>query len=129
MAEFGELRLVWLEAFVKVAETGKRTAAAEEMGIHQGTVTKHIQKLEHWLGRRLIVHDSVPARLWSEQDDFFDLAKQVVELLKDARVPEELSVEAHRQEAAPKAPPRRPPPSFSIKDLKGHLRAETSEDS
>lgn len=124
MAEFGELRLVWLEAFVKVAETGKRTAAAEEMGIHQGTVTKHIQKLEHWLGRGWLLDDGVPAGLFPCGEMFLPVAKQVLELLKDARGPEGVPVEAH----TPKAPPRSPPPSFSIKDLKGRLQAETSED-
>lgn len=94
MAKFEGLQLVWLESFVKVAESGKRTAAAHEMDIYQGTVTKHIQKLELWLGgngphpvRRLLLDDGVPAKLYPAGEKFLPVAKQILQLLEEARGP------------------------------------------
>ena len=90
MTDFKDLRLVWLEAFVRVADSGKRTAAAAEMGIHQGTVTKHIQKLEEWLGgsdsppsRRLLIDDN--GKLYPGRQEFLLAAQEVLQLLKEAR--------------------------------------------
>lgn len=115
MGKFDGLQLVWLESFVQVAESGKRTAAAHEMGIHQGTVTKHIKKLEEWLGGsgqqrvgRLLFDDGMPARLLPDGEKFLPVAKQILELLDDARRPAVLV------ETSP-APPR---PPVSVKDIK-----------
>lgn len=107
---FGDLRLVWLEAFVQCAQTGKRTAAATEMGIeHQGTVTKHIQKLEAWVGgthsRPLMVDNSSPVMLTSEGERLLPLAQQVLELLGEARKRPDLV----------ETPPR---PRVSARDIK-----------
>jgi len=85
MMEFGDLRLVWLEAFVQVAKSKKRTAAADEMGIHQGTVTKHVQKLEQWLGGRMLLDDNVPVGLYPDGEKFLPVARQILALLEDAR--------------------------------------------
>lgn len=88
-AEFDGLRLIWLEAFVQVAETGKRTAAAAEMGINQGTVTKHIQNLERWLGgghsRMLMVDNVWPVSLTAEGEAFLPVARQVLGVLREAK--------------------------------------------
>ena len=85
-----DLRLIWLEAFVRVADTGKRTAAAAEMGINQGTVTKHIQNLERWMGggdhSRVLMMDNVwPVSLTAEGEAFLLVARQVLELLREAK--------------------------------------------
>jgi DNA-binding transcriptional LysR family regulator len=115
MAKFEELRLVWLEAFVQVAECGKRTAAAEEMGIHQGTVTKHIQKLEKWLGRCLLFDDSVPSRLMPDGEKFLPVARQILDELEKAR--------------GPLVPAETPPaPRVSAKDLRPPARYKTHKD-
>jgi DNA-binding transcriptional LysR family regulator len=85
MEKFAGLQLIWLETFVKVAETGKRTAAAAELEIHQGTVTKHIQKLEQWLGGKMLVDSGVPAQLLPDGVTFLPTAKQILQMLHDAR--------------------------------------------
>lgn len=90
MSEFDGLQLVWLESFVKVARWGKRTAAAHDMGIEQSTVTKHIQKLELWLGgggvppaRKLLISEG--GKLLPDGDKFQPVAEQILALLKEAR--------------------------------------------
>lgn len=88
-AEFDGLRIVWLEAFIQVVDNDKRTAAAAEMGIHQSTVTKHIQKLEQWLGggpsAMLMLDNMWPVTLTAEGEKFLPIARQVLELLRKAR--------------------------------------------
>lgn len=85
VAKFEGLSIVWLEAFVAVAESRKRTAAAARLGITQGTITKHVQHLERWLGRVLVFDGSSPARLTPDGDDFLPVARQILELLDNAR--------------------------------------------
>jgi DNA-binding transcriptional LysR family regulator len=94
MAKFEGLQLVWLESFVQVAESGKRTAAAKEMKIHQGTVTKHIQKLEQWLGGRMLLDSSFPPRIYPDGEKFLPVAMQILKLLDEARRPLPVHVEA-----------------------------------
>lgn len=115
MAKFGELRLVWLEAFVQVADDRKRTAAAKAMEIHQGTVTKHIQKLEQWLGggnpapnRRMLLFDEASGTLTAGGERLLPIARQILQLAKEAHKPASLA-------ATPYAPP---PPRLSAKGLK-----------
>ena len=85
MQQFDGLRVVWLEAFVRAAESRKRTAAAEDMGITQGALTKHIQKLEGWLHMCLIVDGSSPVELLPDGKAFLPVAQEVLRLLSDAR--------------------------------------------
>lgn len=47
-------RLAATEAFVRVAERGGFTAAAEALGISRAMVSKHVQDLEQHLGARLL---------------------------------------------------------------------------
>lgn len=113
MAKFKELKLVWLETFVQVAESRKRMAAAAEMGLHQGTVTKHVQKLERWLGGKMLLDESVPANLYPDGEKFLPVAKQILEMLDEARKPD--------------APPP-PRPSVSVKDIKVPARTQAPKD-
>lgn len=89
-AEFGDLSIDWIEAFVRSARAEKRTAAAAEMGIDQSTVTRHIQSLEKWLGRGNclpLVEEKRGVKLSAAGADFLDTAELVLELLRNARVP------------------------------------------
>lgn len=114
MPKFDGLSVVWLEAFVRVAESGKRTAAAAEMKISQGTVTKYVQKLERWLGGRMLLSDnSVPARLLPGGEEFLPVAKQILQMLDEARTPP-VPAEPHpatRVSAKGLKPPRFVPPA------------------
>ncbi len=42
-----------LRVFEVAARTGSYAAAAEELGLTHGAVSRHIATLEHWLGQRL----------------------------------------------------------------------------
>ena len=88
--EFGGLRVVWLEAFVRCAQARTRAAVAAQMGIDQATVTKHIKKLELWLARgrfRPLFDDNVwPISLTEEGKEFLPQAVMVLELLRGARI-------------------------------------------
>ena len=103
---------MWLEAFVQVAESGKRTAAAAEMKLAQGTITKHINSLERWLGK-LLLDSSVPANLLPDGEKFLPVAEQILELLDEARKPD-----------AP--PPSRP--SVSAQDIRVPARNPAPKD-
>lgn len=106
MSKFNGLRVEWLEAFVRVAESEKRTAAAAEMGISQPTITKHIQRLEQCLGGRMLLADnSVPARLLPDGEAFLPVAKQILSLLEGAF-------------SQPDLADQRPAPRVSAKGLK-----------
>lgn len=48
------LRLVWLEAFLKVTETENISAAARELGVDQSTVSRYMIALRKWAGRPLL---------------------------------------------------------------------------
>lgn len=89
--EFGGLRAVWLEAFVKSVEARSRVAAATQMGVDQATVTKHIGKLERWLGQgsiRPLVSDNVwPLHLTAAGKAFLPDAVKVLKILHEARLP------------------------------------------
>lgn len=52
------LRLVWLEAFLKVAEFGGISAAADALGVDQSTVSRYMIALEKWAGEVLLHLDA-----------------------------------------------------------------------
>lgn len=89
------LRLVWLEAFVAVAETENMSEAAGLLGVSQPSVSRYVQALEAWTGKKLVeaggVHDPENARvsiaLTDEGRDFFDLAQAVLTDLTNFRSP------------------------------------------
>lgn len=89
VTEFGGLRVVWLEAFVRSVQARSRVAAATQMGVDQATVTKHIHKLELWLARGrvrpLVDYQVWPLHLTKEGEEFLPQAVAVLETLRRAR--------------------------------------------
>lgn len=87
------LRLCWLEAFIEVAEEENISGAARELGIDQSTVSRYLQSLEKWLGKKLIVagkaFDPQDARvsigLTEDGLKFREIAARAVEDLKGFR--------------------------------------------
>jgi DNA-binding transcriptional LysR family regulator len=51
-------RLTGIQLFVRVVETGSFSRAAEDLGLTQPTVTKHVSELENRLGARLLNRNS-----------------------------------------------------------------------
>lgn len=69
-------RLDWddLRLFAAVAETGSLSAAARQLGITTGSLSKRIDDLEHRLQARLLVRDPTGARLTEAGDAVYDHA-------------------------------------------------------
>lgn len=88
-SQFGSLRVVWLEAFVLSVHYGKQTAAAAEMGVTQGTISKHIENLELWCGggarRLLLEHNQFPPVLTAAGEAFFPIAQRAVAALSELK--------------------------------------------
>src|SRR5215813_914871 len=51
-------RFTTLQLFVRVVETGSFSKAANDLGLTQPTVTKHVSTIEHRLGVRLLNRNS-----------------------------------------------------------------------
>lgn len=70
------VRLIWLSAFVAVAETGTYAAAAKQLNTSPETVSRYIDQLELWLWRRL--RENVNAvELTTFGHDFLPVAKEI----------------------------------------------------
>ena len=90
------LRLIWLEAFVQVAESENISEAARELSCDQSTVTRHIQALQKWLGKKLIdpgkisdcENPGVNIGLTEDGLTFHELAVTVIEQLTAFRTEE-----------------------------------------
>jgi DNA-binding transcriptional LysR family regulator len=93
---FGDLRVAWLEAFVLSVDNKKRVAAAAQMKVSEDTVSKHIEKLEKWLGggpRRLLLWPNMyPPELTDEGTRFLPAARRILELMCEARKPVAVTV-------------------------------------
>lgn len=90
------LRLVWLEAFVQVAESENISEAARELSCDQSTVTRQLQSLQKWLGKKLIEpgkisdyeNPGVNIGLTKDGREFRELAVDVIGKLTDFRTQE-----------------------------------------
>ena len=78
------MRLVWLVAFVAVAERESFTDAATTIGKDQGSVSRYVDQLQRWLGKPLI-ESYPPVKLTPDGLVFLPIALQVIALLNDAR--------------------------------------------
>ncbi len=88
MAKLGDLKVAWLQAFVRVAETGKQTAVAAELGLDQATVSRHIGHLEQWLDGRILFYPGMSDHLLPDGEKFLPVAREVLRLLEGARQPD-----------------------------------------
>jgi DNA-binding transcriptional LysR family regulator len=75
------MNLDTLRAFVKVAELGSFTRAAEQLGLPKPRVSTAVQQLETHLGARLLARTTRTVRLTAEGEQFFERAQS---LLADA---------------------------------------------
>ncbi|RIY36050.1 LysR family transcriptional regulator [Psittacicella gerlachiana] len=82
MSKFDELRLI--ESFIKAAETGSFTQAAQALAITPAAISKNISNLEKSLGVKLFNRTTRSLNLTSEGSEFVLQAKQVLHLLEQA---------------------------------------------
>ncbi len=71
-------RLTGLQLFVRVVETGSFSRAANELGLTQPTVTKHVSGLERRLGVRLLNRNSRGVAMTEIGSLYFDRCKLVL---------------------------------------------------
>lgn len=89
------LRIVWLEAFVAVAEVENMSEAAGLLGVSQPSMSRYVQALETWTGKKLVVvggvrdpeNPRVSIGVTDEGQDFFELAQAVLTDLANFRSP------------------------------------------
>lgn len=74
------LNLHHLESFVTLEQTGSFTLAGEQLGIGQSTVSQHIQRLEGFLGQRLIERNTHQVRLTAEGEALLGYARSMLDI-------------------------------------------------
>lgn len=87
------LRLCWLETFLAVAENENLSAAANQLGFNQSTVTRYMQDLEQWTGKKLIdtgsIFDEEDARIsvgiTNEGRNLYDISIDIIDKLTSFR--------------------------------------------
>lgn len=77
-------RLLQLELFVQVIETGSLSRAAELMGLSNPAASRHLSALESRLNVRLVERNTRRLYLTSEGRDFYERARSIVGDLKEA---------------------------------------------
>jgi DNA-binding transcriptional LysR family regulator len=77
-------RLVALEIFVRVVDTGSFSAAARQRGIGQPAVSKAVAQLEDWLGVSLLLRSTRSVVPTEAGRAFYERAKRTVEEAEEA---------------------------------------------
>jgi DNA-binding transcriptional LysR family regulator len=68
-----------LRSFLAVVETRSFTAAGQQLGLGQSTISQHILRLENALGRRLIQRDTHSLSMTGDGDAMVEFARTVLE--------------------------------------------------
>jgi DNA-binding transcriptional LysR family regulator len=83
----GELsvnKLLWMQCFVRVVETGSFSAVAREMKIGQPNVSRHIASLEDWLNIRLIHRSTRQLSVTLDGKKYFEQARYALNIISEA---------------------------------------------
>lgn len=80
----GNFRLVWLEAFIAVAELRSYSRAAMRLGVAQSNVSRYVGALQEWL-RKILVNAEMPVALTPDGEAFLPVARQVIGLMTESR--------------------------------------------
>lgn len=78
------LRLVWIEAFIALAEHGSFTVAAGNLGVSQPSMSRYIDHLQRWL-RKVVITGGESPTLTADGEAFLLVARQIVDQLKNSR--------------------------------------------
>jgi DNA-binding transcriptional LysR family regulator len=73
-----------LEAFVRVVRLGSAKAAASELGLSPSALSRRVQALEDFLGKKLFVRQHQSMKLTDEGQAFYDAVSPKLEELADA---------------------------------------------
>lgn len=81
------IRIIWLKAFLVVADGNSVTETAKVLDVSQSTISRYLTDLEASVGRVLLTGD-VPRELTEDGRKFRTVAKEVIELLDAWRPPD-----------------------------------------
>jgi LysR family transcriptional regulator, hypochlorite-specific transcription factor HypT len=79
------MELKWIEDFLKLAETGSFSRAADARYVTQPAFSRRIRALEAWLGVELIDRSAYPMRLTRAGEQFRGQAADMLERMLEAR--------------------------------------------
>lgn len=77
-------KLMWMQCFVRVVETGSFSAVARELGIGQPNVSRHIASLEQDLGTRLLHRSTRQLVVTPEGQRYYAQARQALDVIAQA---------------------------------------------
>lgn len=77
-------RLLTMEVFVRVAEAGSFTAAADHLGLTRSAVTRLVAALEARLGVKLIARSTRSLKLTSAGDSYLERCREILDLVSAA---------------------------------------------
>lgn len=77
-------KLLWMQCFVRVVETGSFSAVARELGIGQPNVSRHIASLEQDLGTRLLHRSTRQLVATPEGQRYYAQARQALDVIAQA---------------------------------------------
>lgn len=79
------VRLIWLEAFVAVAQTGSYKDAGLLLDLDPTVINKYIKSLEEWLSKSLLLRFYKNPKITADGEEFLAKAKTIIELLHTSR--------------------------------------------
>lgn len=97
----GDVRLVWLKAFVAVAETQSYSRAAERLETSQPNASRYVDALETWLSK-VLVDDNRPVKLTPDGETFLPVARNVIDLLDSSRAEVPTAAQAEQRKISAK---------------------------
>jgi LysR family transcriptional regulator for bpeEF and oprC len=83
-----------MSIFSAVVEEGSMSAAARRLGIANSVVTKNINELEHWLGRKLIYRSTRSLQLSQEGHTYYEQIKAIIHNIEKLERPASLEDKA-----------------------------------
>lgn len=85
------IRLVCIEAFVRVVNACTFVGASRSLGVDEATIRRDIKELETWLSKKLFIRGR-KLSLTPHGERFLPDAKQIVELMITARYPSDMDI-------------------------------------
>lgn len=83
-------KLKAMTIFIAVVEEGSMSAAARRLGIANSVVTKNLNELEHWLGRKLIYRSTRSLNLSQEGHIYLQQISAIVDQVAKLEQPDDL---------------------------------------
>ncbi len=77
-------RLIAMNMFVRVVETGSFSAVAKEMNSTQPTISKNVAELESWLGAKLLNRSTRSLRLTETGTDYYERCVAIIQDVEEA---------------------------------------------